>query len=138
MLIFSQPNIRYYWYSCYFRNTFRIALVHLRLFVRFVLFNLLFSVVFCRPVFIFMSLHYAHPCYFRHHKWSGLTQTINVHGGQSYKCRAYIKLLNMPHGKMYVKVETIVSYTSNGNIIYFIYVFHVFHISNTLTCKLLK
>ncbi|CAC5398805.1 unnamed protein product [Mytilus coruscus] len=46
--------------------------------------------------------------------YSGLTQSFKVEGGKNLKCRAFIKLLNLPHGKMSVKVTMMSIFSTNG------------------------
>ncbi|XP_076077291.1 anti-sigma-I factor RsgI6-like [Mytilus galloprovincialis] len=46
--------------------------------------------------------------------YSGLVQSFNVEGGKHIKCRAFIKLLNLPHGKMSAKVTMMSIFTTDG------------------------
>lgn len=57
--------------------------------------------------------------YFRHHNWAGIAQTFSVTGGHSYKCRIYIKLLNLGSGKSYAHVNLNIDYQQNGKYLFF-------------------
>lgn len=56
----------------------------------------------------------ANCLYYRHRIQSGLTQFFNVQGGKNLKCRAYIKVLNLPHGKMSVSVKLMSAISTHG------------------------
>jgi len=50
---------------------------------------------------------------FRHHSWSGITQTFSVQGGHNYKFSGYIKIKNIGQGKLYTRVDVLLNY-NNG------------------------
>ncbi|XP_076077303.1 anti-sigma-I factor RsgI6-like [Mytilus galloprovincialis] len=52
----------------------------------------------------------------RHRIQSGLTQFFNVQGGTNLRCRAYMKVLNLPHGKMSVSVKLMSAISTHGRL----------------------
>lgn len=64
--------------------------------------------------YIFDSYIIANCLRYRLKIYSGLVQSFNVEGGKHIKCRAFIKLLNLPHGKMSAKVTMMSIFTTDG------------------------